>query len=320
MNVMLQFCGALTLRQQLDWKKQKKEQQKAFEMSCETEYLEKQLLIFSETWSPSFCIVRNCFDDFRTNLPKKIGRFHRKQNTKFPKRRRVRSKNNFLSAALLFSLVVTKKICFENFLRSLYLEQHVFFVQMQSHVSAALVFEGYVWYFRSCVWDVLEYRILIKTTFDFFGKVVFVFLYCMQLFRWFSYKPSEKILGDLTGKKTPTFQNDRWIRSKIVSSSSALFFSLVVTKKTVLRTSWGLSTWNDTCFCSNAESRFGCVSFRRLGLVLWLFTSCVWDVLWCRILIKTAFFRLSKTETFHSDVEYVPKKTFWPLAGLLLWL
>ena len=46
---MLQFSGALTLRQQLDWKKkEKKEQQKAFEMSCDTEYLKKQLLIFSE--------------------------------------------------------------------------------------------------------------------------------------------------------------------------------------------------------------------------------------------------------------------------------
>ena len=78
-------------------------------MSCDTEYLKKQLLIFLETWSPSFCIVCNCFDDFRTNLPKKIGHFHRKQNTKFPKRRWVRSKNVCLSSALLFSFVVTKK-------------------------------------------------------------------------------------------------------------------------------------------------------------------------------------------------------------------
>ena len=81
----------------------------AFEMSCDTECLKKQLLIFSETWSPSFCIVCNCFDDFRTKLPKNIGQFHRKQNTKFPKRRWVRSKNVCLSSALLFSLVVTKK-------------------------------------------------------------------------------------------------------------------------------------------------------------------------------------------------------------------
>ena len=57
------------------------------------------------------------------------------------------SQNVFLSAALLFSLVVTKENCFENFLRSLYLEQYVFFVQIHSRILAALVFEGYVWYF-----------------------------------------------------------------------------------------------------------------------------------------------------------------------------
>ena len=121
----------------------------AFEMSCDTDYLKKQLLIFSKTWSPSFCIVCNCFDDFRRNLPKNIGQFHRKQNTMFPKRRWVRSKNVCLSSGGLDALVVTKKNCFENFLRSLYLEQYVFFVRMQSQVSAAPDFEGYVWYFGS---------------------------------------------------------------------------------------------------------------------------------------------------------------------------
>ena len=108
-NVMLQFSGALTLRQQLDWKKNRTKSSKNCLMFFVTEYLKKQLLIFSETWSSSFCIVCNCFDDFRINLPKNIGRFHRKQNTIFPKRRWVRSKNVFLSAALLYSLVVTKK-------------------------------------------------------------------------------------------------------------------------------------------------------------------------------------------------------------------
>ena len=150
-NVMLQFSGALTLRQQLDWKKkQKKEQQKAFEMSCDTEYLKNSFWFFRKHGlCRSDNIVCNCFDDFRTNRPKNIGLLHRKQNTKFQKRRWLRSKNVFLSAAMLFSLVVTKENCFENFLRSLYLKQYVFFVQMQSRVSAALVFEGYVWYFRS---------------------------------------------------------------------------------------------------------------------------------------------------------------------------
>ena len=41
------------------------------------------------------------------------------------------------------------KTCFENLLRSLYLEQYVFFVQMQSQVLAALFFERYVRYFGS---------------------------------------------------------------------------------------------------------------------------------------------------------------------------
>ena len=78
-------------------------------MSCDIEYLLKQLPIFSETWSSSFCIVWKCFDDFRPNLPKKIGRFHQKKNTNFPKRRWVRCKNFCFSSVLLFSLVVTKK-------------------------------------------------------------------------------------------------------------------------------------------------------------------------------------------------------------------
>ena len=73
----------------------------AFEISCDTQYLKQQLFIFSETWAPSFCIVCNCFDDFRTNLPKNNGRSHRKENTNIPKRRWVRSKNVCLSYALL---------------------------------------------------------------------------------------------------------------------------------------------------------------------------------------------------------------------------
>ena len=81
-----------------------------------------------------------CFDDFRANLPKNFGRFHRKENTNFPKRRRVRSKIVFLSSAGLFSLVVTKKSVLRTS-SDLYLKQYVFFVQMQSHVSAARFLE-----------------------------------------------------------------------------------------------------------------------------------------------------------------------------------
>ena len=49
-----------------------------------------------------------------------------------------------------------------------------------------------LWLFTSCVWDVLRFRLLKKTAFDFFRNVVSVVLYCVQLFWWFSYKPSEK--------------------------------------------------------------------------------------------------------------------------------
>ena len=72
-----------------------------------------------------------------------------KAKHKIPKKTLTSFQKWFLSAALLFSLVVFEEKCFENFLRTLYLEQYVFFVHSQSHVSAALVFERYVWYFGS---------------------------------------------------------------------------------------------------------------------------------------------------------------------------
>ena len=182
----------------------------AFEMSCDTEYLNKLLLIFSETWSPSFCIVCNCYDDFRTNLPTNIGRFHRKQNRKFTKRLWVRSKNVFLRAALLFSLVITEENRFENFLRFLYLEQYVFFAQMQSRILAALVFERHVRYLgslhpafeMSCDIENLKKQLLI-----FRKRVLRRFVLCAIVLMYFA-RSFRKILGDFTESKTPTFQND----------------------------------------------------------------------------------------------------------------
>ena len=212
--------------------------------------LKKTAFGFLETWCPSFCIVCNCFDDFCTNLLKKIGRFHRKQNPKFPKRRWVRSKNVFLSKSLLFSLVVTNESCFENFLRSLYLEQYVFFVRMQSHVSAGLVFDGYVWYFWSFlsrVWDVLGYRILKKTAFDFLETWCPSFCIVCNCFDDFRTN-LPKTFGRFHWKENTNFSKRRWVRSRFVCLSSALLFSLVVTKKYVLRTSWGISARSNTCF------------------------------------------------------------------------
>ena len=178
-------------------------------------------------------------------------------------------------------------------LRSLYMKQYVFFVQMQSHVLAALLFERYVRFFgslhlafeMSCDTEYLE-----KTAFDFFGNVVFVVLYCKQLFGWFLYKPSN-LLWAFSPKKNTNFPKWRWVRSKNICLRSALSFSLVVIKKYVLRTSWGLSFLGTILvYCSNAESRFACASFRRLRLVLWLFTSCVWDVVRHRIHKNLIFF------------------------------
>ena len=86
-------------------------------------------------------------------------------------------------------------------------------------------------------------------------------------------------------------------------------------------------------FCSNAESRFGCASSRRLRLVLWLFTSCVCDVLRNPILIKTAFVswanqKFSKTtlspiqkclfELCSAGFFGCKKKLFWELAEISL--
>ena len=128
----------------------------AFEMSCDTEYLKKQLLIFSETWSPSFCIVCNCFDDFRTNLPKNIAQFHRKQNTKIAKKRWVRSKKLFREIPQI----------------SLLGKIRVFCSNAESSFGCARLrrLRLVLWLFTSCVWDVLCYRILIKTAFVSWAK------------------------------------------------------------------------------------------------------------------------------------------------------
>ena len=57
------------------------------------------------------CVVLYCvqlFWQFSSKPSENIGRFHRKENTNFPKRRLVRSKNVFLSSGRLVALVVTK--------------------------------------------------------------------------------------------------------------------------------------------------------------------------------------------------------------------
>ena len=171
----------------------------------------KQLLIFSETWSSSFWIVCNCFDDFRTNRLKSIVWSHRKENTNFAKWRWVSSKSICSSSALLFSLVVTKKYVLRTPWRSLYLEQYVFFVQMPSHVLAAVFFERYVRYFgslhpafeMSCDTEYLEknsFWFIRKRGLRRFGLYAIVLMTFAQTVR--------KVISDFSERKTPTLQND----------------------------------------------------------------------------------------------------------------
>ena len=93
--------------------------------------------------------------------------------------------------------------------------------------------------FTSCVWDVWDI--------EYSEKQLLIFSetwspsFCVQLFWWFSHKPSEKDWA-ISPKQNTKFPKRRWVRPKIVLLSAALLFSLVVTKKIVLRTSWDLST------------------------------------------------------------------------------
>ena len=158
------------------------------------------------------------------------------------------------------------------------------FVRTQSHVLAALFFERYFLYFgslhpafeMSCDTEYLKKQLLI-----FFGNVVSVVLYCVQRFWWFSHKPSEKN-GRLRRKQNTKFPRRRWVSSKNVFLSTALLFSLVVTKKYVLRISWSLYTWSNRCFLFKGrvlfqvrqllKARFGTLALyilRLRCLVIW---------------------------------------------------
>ena len=200
----------------------------AFEMSCDTEYLWKQLLIFSETWASSFCIVCNCFDDFRTNLPKNNGRSHRKENINFPEWRWLRSKNVCLSSALLFSLVVTK-ICFEvSLLRTI----RVFCSSAESRFGCAIfrTLRSVLWLFTSCVWDVLRFRILRKKQLLIFSETwsssFWIVCICFDDFRTSRPKNS----GRPHRMENTNFPKQRWVRSKNVFLSSGGLDSLVIKK------------------------------------------------------------------------------------------
>ena len=137
---------------------------------------------------------------------------------------------------------------------------------MQSHVLAAPVLEMYVWYFgslhsafeMSCV---IEY---LKKQLSFFSETWFssfcTVCNCFDDFRTNLLKNN----GRSHRKEHTNFPKWRWVRSKIVCLSSALLFSLVVIKKSVLRTSWDLSIWNNTCSLSKCRVTFQLRQFSKV--------------------------------------------------------
>ena len=192
---------------------------------------------------------------------------------------------------------------------------------MQSHVLAALFFQRYVWYFGSllpafdisCDTEYLEKKQLLI----FSETWSLSFCIVCNCFDDFPTNFPESF-GRSHRKKNTNFPKWRWIRSKKVYLSSALLFSLVVTQKYVLRTYWGLSIWNNTCFLFNFR-----ITFRLRQVSMVRFVALAPYILRLRCLVisniyKNSFCFLSKTETFQKDVEYVPEMSFWALLGLIL--
>ena len=95
--------------------------------------------------------------------------------------------------------------------------------------------------------------------------MVVVILYCVQFFWWFSsFGPNlPRNIGWFQRKRNSNFPKRRWVRSKNVCLSSALIFSLVVTKNYVFRTSWGLSTWNNTFYLFKCRVTFRLRQFSK---------------------------------------------------------
>ena len=133
---------------------------------------------------------------------------------------------------------------------------------MQSHVSAAPDFGGYLWYFGS-LHPAFEMSCVIE-----YLKKQLLFL-----------------------EQNIKFLRRRWVRSKNVFLSSAGLVSLVVTKKSVLRTYSNLSTWNNTCFLFYCRVTFGLRFF---------FERCV-----------RYFVSLHPLFEMSCDTEYLEKNSFW---------
>ena len=218
---------------------------------------------------------------FAQNRPKNNGPSHRKENTNFPKWRWVRSTSVCLSSALLFSLAVTAK----NVLRPSW--------DLSTWNNTCFLFKCRVTF---------RLRQFSKATISTLALYI-LRLRCLAISN--TYKNSFCFLS-----KTETFQND--VESNPQMSLWALLgwiFWLYIKKFF-----WELAevSLHETIrvFCSNAESRFGCAIFRTLRSALWLFTSCVWDVLRYRILIKTAFVSWAKQKLSKTTLSLIHKCLF----------
>ena len=194
---------------------------------------------------------------------------------------------------------------------------------MQSHVLAALFFQRYVWYFGSllpafdisCDTEYLEKKQLLIFS-ETWSLSFCIVCNCLDDF------PTNfpKNFGRSHRKKNTNFPKWRWIQSKKVYLSSALLFSLVVTQKYVLRTYWGLSTWNNTCFLFKNRVTFRLRQFSKVRFGIFALYFLRLRCLGISKTFKNSFCFLSKTEAFQNDVVYVPKISSWALVGLLLWL
>ena len=180
------------------------------------------------------------------------------QNRHFPKRRWVRSRNGFLSSGGLVASVVNKKMFWELPQISLFGTIRVFCSNAESRFGCARLrrLRSVFWLFTSSVWDVLRSRKLRKKQLLIFSETssssFWIVCNCFDDFP--TNRP--KNIGRSHRKENTNFPKRRGVLSKFVCLNSAFVFSLVVTRKYVLRTSWGLSTWNNTCFLFKCRVTF----------------------------------------------------------------
>ena len=167
---------------------------------------------------------------------------------------------------------------------------------MPSHVLAALFFERYVRYFgslhpafeMSCDTKYLE-----KNSFWFFRKRALRRSGLCTFFWRLLYKSSKNV-GQCHQNQLTFLLKRHWGQPKVFALSYAWLVSLVVNENCVVRSSRDKCSWIITYFCLTAVLGFGCAIFRTLRSALWLFTSCVWDVLRYRILRKNSFWFFRK--------------------------